>query len=157
MDNKIEIFQFLNLTSHFEYRVIQVKIFADEQLADRVRRQLIIDSITDADRQQGANGENLKSNTGAGNKSTEPNIHRAQTEWRMAKIYDCITLNSELLANHFQDDRHPRYDLDAEERRLYVHVGYNICIRPHQGQLTTAIISRVQDTRNQLHVSKNAI
>ncbi|KAA6362167.1 MAG: hypothetical protein EZS28_042306, partial [Streblomastix strix] len=45
----------------------------------------------------------------------------------------------------------------AEERRLDVNVGYNICLQPHKGQPTTAAISSLSNIRSQLHTSGNAI
>ncbi|KAA6354216.1 MAG: hypothetical protein EZS28_050257, partial [Streblomastix strix] len=50
-----------------------------------------------------------------------------------------------------------RYDLNAEKMGLDVHVGYNIGFQPHQSQPTTATISGFPKTRNQLHISGDAV
>ncbi|KAA6387501.1 MAG: hypothetical protein EZS28_016972 [Streblomastix strix] len=57
----------------------------EEQYKYRVRRQLVIDATTNADYLQGTTRGNLKGNSGTGDKVMEPNIPRAQTEWRMEK------------------------------------------------------------------------
>ncbi|KAA6358546.1 MAG: hypothetical protein EZS28_045928 [Streblomastix strix] len=99
----------------------------------------------------------LKSNRGTGDKVMEPNIPRAQTEWRMEEDIRLQNAKQGAYSQTFQDDRHMRYDLNAEKRGLDVHVGYNVCLQPHQNQPTTATISGVSDTGNQLHISWDAI
>ncbi|KAA6397665.1 MAG: hypothetical protein EZS28_006808 [Streblomastix strix] len=88
----------------------------DKQYKNRVRRQLVIDSTADADCQQGTTGGNLKGNSGFGDKVMEHNIPRALTEWRMEK--DLRLQDAKQGANYetLQDDRHMRYDLNAEKR-----------------------------------------
>ncbi|KAA6368397.1 MAG: hypothetical protein EZS28_036073, partial [Streblomastix strix] len=55
----------------------------DEQCENRIRRYLTTNPTADADRQQGANGRNLKKNIGTRDQAMEPNVPWAQTEWRM--------------------------------------------------------------------------
>ncbi|KAA6373247.1 MAG: hypothetical protein EZS28_031226 [Streblomastix strix] len=67
-------------------------------------------------------------------------------------------LNTKQRANYqtLQDDRHPGYNLNAEERGLDVHVRQNIGFQPLKGKLTATTISGIPDTRNQLYMSGDA-
>ncbi|KAA6358157.1 MAG: hypothetical protein EZS28_046316, partial [Streblomastix strix] len=129
----------------------------NEQGEDRIRGELTVNPTADADRQQGANRWNLKSNRGTGDKVMEPNIPRAQTEWRMEEDFRLQNTKQRADSQTFQDDRHMRYDPNAQKRGLDVHVGYNIGFQPHQSQPTTTTIYGFQNTRNQLHISWDAV
>ncbi|KAA6370009.1 MAG: hypothetical protein EZS28_034466 [Streblomastix strix] len=87
----------------------------------------------------------------------EHNLPCAQTEWRMEENSRLQNVKQGANCETLQDDRHMRYNLNAEERGLDVHTGYNICFQPHQSQSTTATISSVPDTENQLHISWETI
>ncbi|KAA6383391.1 MAG: hypothetical protein EZS28_021081 [Streblomastix strix] len=87
----------------------------------------------------------------------EPNIPRAQTKRRMEENFRLQNLEQKASSQTLQDDRHTRYDLNAEEGRLDVYTGYNLSFQPYKSQLTTATISNLSNIRSQLHASWNAI
>ncbi|KAA6363592.1 MAG: hypothetical protein EZS28_040880, partial [Streblomastix strix] len=129
----------------------------NERREDRIRGQLTIDPTADADRQQGATGRNIKSNPRTGDKVMEPNIHRAQTERRMEGDFRLQNTKQRADNQTLQDDRHMKYDPNAQKGGLDVHARYNICFQPHQRQPTAATISSFSNTRNQLHISEDAV
>ncbi|KAA6402115.1 MAG: hypothetical protein EZS28_002362 [Streblomastix strix] len=129
----------------------------EEQHKYRVRRQLVIDAITNADYQQGTTRGNIKGNSGAGDKVMELNIPCAQTKWRMEKYLTLQDVQQRTYSQTIQDDRHMKFDLNAEKMGLDVHVGYNVCLQTHKVQLITTSIPSVPDTMNQLYISGNAI
>ncbi|KAA6375802.1 MAG: hypothetical protein EZS28_028673 [Streblomastix strix] len=129
----------------------------NEQHDDGIRGKLAINPTADANRQQGANGGNLKSNRGARDEAMEPNIFCAQTDWRMEEDIRLQNAKQGAYSQTFQDDRHMRYNFNAEKRRLDVHVGYNISLQPHKGQLITTTIPSIPNIRSQLYISWDAI
>ncbi|KAA6398500.1 MAG: hypothetical protein EZS28_005966 [Streblomastix strix] len=128
-----------------------------EQCEDGIQRQQTIDLTADANRQQGANGGNFNGNSRTRDKAIEPNIPYARTEWRMEEDIRLENVKQGTYCQTLQDDRHPKYNFNAKNRGLDVHVGYNICLQPHKGQPTTATIFGVSDTGNQLYISWDAI
>ncbi|KAA6359661.1 MAG: hypothetical protein EZS28_044811, partial [Streblomastix strix] len=129
----------------------------DEQRENRIRGLLTTNLTVDADCQQGANGRNLKSNIGARDKSMEPNVPCTQTEWRIEENFRLQNTKQGTNCETLQDDRHPRYNFDAQERGMDVHVGTNICLQPYQSQSTITTIPGFPNTRNQLYISGDAI
>ncbi|KAA6322268.1 MAG: hypothetical protein EZS28_054453, partial [Streblomastix strix] len=123
----------------------------------RIRRYLTTNPTADADRQQGANGRNLKKNIGTRDQAMEPNVPCAQTEWRMEENIRLQKAKQGTNCETLQDDRHTRYDLNAEKRGLDVHIKYNIGFHPYQSQPTITTISSLPNIRNQLHLSGDAV
>ncbi|KAA6360374.1 MAG: hypothetical protein EZS28_044098, partial [Streblomastix strix] len=124
---------------------------------DRVRGQRAIDLTVDAVRQQGAIGRNIMNNSGTGDQVMESNIPRAQAEQRVEENPRLQNLDQRANSQTFQDDRHTRYDLNAEKGRLDVYTGYNLSFQPYKSQPTTATISSLSNIKSQLYISGNAI
>ncbi|KAA6391028.1 MAG: hypothetical protein EZS28_013447 [Streblomastix strix] len=93
----------------------------DTQFEQEIRVQLTIDLTADVDSQQRATGRNIKSNSGTGDKVMEPNLPRAQAEWRMEENSRLQNVEQRDYSQTLQDDRHMRYDPNAQERGLDVH------------------------------------
>ncbi|KAA6318480.1 MAG: hypothetical protein EZS28_054941 [Streblomastix strix] len=87
----------------------------------------------------------------------EPNVPCAQTEWKMEENIRLQNAKQGANCETLQDDRNMRYDLNAEERGLDVHIRYNIGFQPYQSQPTITTISDFPNTRNQLHISGDAV
>ncbi|KAA6347071.1 MAG: hypothetical protein EZS28_052049, partial [Streblomastix strix] len=87
----------------------------------------------------------------------QPNIPRAQTEWRMEENLRLQNVEYGAYSQTFKDNRYKGYDFNAEERGLEVHDGHNISLQPHKSQRAASITSSVKDIRNQINVSANAI
>ncbi|KAA6335462.1 MAG: hypothetical protein EZS28_052962, partial [Streblomastix strix] len=90
----------------------------EQQHDDRVRGQQVGDLTTNADCQQGTVGRDATSNSRTGDQVMEPNISRAQTEWKVEENPRLQNLEQRTSSQTFQDDGHMRYDLNAEEGRL---------------------------------------
>ncbi|KAA6382679.1 MAG: hypothetical protein EZS28_021798 [Streblomastix strix] len=129
----------------------------EQQRDDRVRRQLIINPTANADRQYGAIGGNTMCNSGTGDQVMEPNIPRAQAEWRMEENSRLQNVEQRDYSQTLQDDRCMRHDSNDEKGRLDVNTGYDLGFQPYKNQLTTATISSLLNIRSQLHASGNAI
>ncbi|KAA6374754.1 MAG: hypothetical protein EZS28_029720 [Streblomastix strix] len=129
----------------------------EQQHDDRVRGQQVGDLTANANCQQGTVGRDATSNSRTGDQVMEPNIPRAQTEWRVEENPRLQNLEQRTSSQTLQDDGHMRYDLNAEEGRLDVYTGYNLSLQPYKSQLTAAAISSLSYIRSQLHASGNAI
>ncbi|KAA6385580.1 MAG: hypothetical protein EZS28_018889, partial [Streblomastix strix] len=99
----------------------------------------------------------LKSNIGTRDKSYGTQHTSCQTDWRMEDDIRLQNTKQGTYCQTLQDGRHMRYDLDAEKRGLDEHVGCNVCLQNQQSQSTTATKSSVPNTRNQLHISGDAV